>query len=74
MWSGPVTRRVTSIYGFPNAIGLFVAVYFLITGVFGLQLLGYQGWVTDVFYGGVLVAAVAASAALQRRAGRASTT
>jgi ribose transport system permease protein len=50
-----------------NPLGMFVAVYFLITGIFGLQLLGYQGWVTDVFYGGVLVAAVAASAAVQRR-------
>lgn len=50
-----------------NPVGMFIAVYFLITGVFGLQLLGYQGWVTDVFYGGVLVAAVAASAVLQRR-------
>ncbi|MBD3926185.1 ABC transporter permease [Nocardioides cavernae] len=50
-----------------NPIGMFVAVYFLITGVFGLQLLGYQGWVTDVFYGGVLVIAVAASACVQRR-------
>ncbi|KHL16034.1 ribose transport system permease protein [Mumia flava] len=50
-----------------NPLGMFIAVYFLITGVFGLQLLGYQGWVTDVFYGGVLVAAVAASAYVQRR-------
>jgi ribose transport system permease protein len=46
---------------------MFIAVYFLITGVFGLQLLGYQGWVTDAFYGVVLVAAVAASAWVQRR-------
>ena len=50
-----------------NPLGMFVAVYFLITGIFGLQLLGYQGWVTDVFYGGVLVAAVAASTLVQRR-------
>lgn len=50
-----------------NPLGMFIAVYFLITGIFGLQLLGYQGWVTDVFYGGVLVAAVAASAWVQRR-------
>ena len=50
-----------------NPIGMFIAVYFLITGIFGLQLLGYQGWVTDVFYGGVLVAAVATSAYVQRR-------
>jgi ribose transport system permease protein len=50
-----------------NPLGMFVAVYFLITGIFGLQLLGYQGWVTDAFYGVVLVAAVAASAWVQRR-------
>jgi ribose transport system permease protein len=50
-----------------NPVGMFIAVYFLITGIFGLQLLGYSGWVTDVFYGGVLVAAVAASAFLRRR-------
>lgn len=52
-----------------NPLGMFVAVYFLITGIFGLQLLGYQGWVTDVFYGAVLVAAVGASTLLQRRRG-----
>ncbi len=52
-----------------NPVGMFIAVYFLITGVFGLQLLGYQGWVTDVFYGCVLVAAVAASAYVRRRIG-----
>lgn len=50
-----------------NPLGMFVAVYFLITGIFGLQLLGYQGWVTDAFYGVVLVAAVAASTWVQRR-------
>jgi ribose transport system permease protein len=50
-----------------NPLGMFIAVYFLITGIFGLQLLGYQGWVTDAFYGVVLVAAVAASAWVQRR-------
>lgn len=50
-----------------NPLGMFIAVYFLITGIFGLQLLGYQGWVTDVFYGGVLVVAVTASAYVQRR-------
>lgn len=58
---------VAVIPGRFNPLGMFIAVYFLITGIFGLQLLGYQGWVTDVFYGGVLVAAVAASAYLQRR-------
>jgi ribose transport system permease protein len=41
-----------------NAIGTFVAVYFLATGVTGLQLLGLSGWVEQVFYGGSLIAAV----------------
>ena len=58
---------VAMVPGRFNPLGMFVAVYFLITGIFGLQLLGHQGWVTDVFYGGVLVAAVAASALVQRR-------
>jgi ribose transport system permease protein len=53
-----------------NPVGMFIAVYFLVTGIFGLQLLGYQGWVTDAFYGVVLVAAVAASAWVQRRVRR----
>ncbi|WP_323101406.1 ABC transporter permease [Intrasporangium sp. YIM S08009] len=50
-----------------NPIGMFIAVYFLVTGIFGLQLLGYQGWVTDAFYGVALVGAVAASTWVQRR-------
>lgn len=41
-----------------NAWGAFVAVYFLVTGITGLELLGYTGWVQDVFYGGALVIAV----------------
>lgn len=50
-----------------NPIGMLVAAYFLLTGVFGLQLLGLAGWVTDVFYGVALVAAVTISYLLQRR-------
>lgn len=50
-----------------NPVGMFIAVYFLVTGIFGLQLLGYQGWVTDAFYGVALVGAVAASTWVQRR-------
>ena len=38
-----------------------------ITGVFGLQLLGLTGWVTEVFYGVALVLAVTVSHLLQRR-------
>lgn len=50
-----------------NPIGMLIAVYFLLTGVFGLQLMGLSGWVTSVFYGVALVAAVAISHLLQRR-------
>lgn len=53
-----------------NAWGTFVAVYFLVTGITGLQLLGYTGWVQDVWYGASLVVAVAVArfAAVRRRA------
>jgi len=50
-----------------NAIGSFIAVYFLVTGITGLNLLGYTGWVEQVFYGGSLVVAVAFSVVLGRR-------
>jgi ribose transport system permease protein len=50
-----------------NPLGTFVAVYFLATGILGLQLLGVAGWVADVFYGGVLVAAVTISTLLRTR-------
>jgi ribose transport system permease protein len=49
-----------------NPWGTVIAVYFLTTGISGLELLGYSGWVEQVFYGGALVLAVAAS----RLAGR----
>ena len=44
-----------------NAPGTFFAVYFLVTGITGLELLGYSGWVSQVFYGASLVVAVALS-------------
>jgi ribose transport system permease protein len=50
-----------------NPIGMWIAAYFLITGVFGLQLLGLTGWVTEVFYGLALIVAVTVSHLLQRR-------
>lgn len=51
-----------------NPLGTLVAVYFLATGVLGLQLLGATSWVSDVFYGGVLVVAVTISTVLRDRA------
>jgi ribose transport system permease protein len=41
-----------------NPIGTFLGIYFLETGILGLQLLGYTGWVQDAFYGAGLVVAV----------------
>jgi len=52
-----------------NPLGTWIAVYFLATGILGLNLLGFTGWVTSVFYGGVLVIAVTISTLLHRRAG-----
>lgn len=41
-----------------NAWGVFIAVYFLVTGITGLQLIGMSGWIEQVFYGGSLIMAV----------------
>lgn len=50
-----------------NAWGTAVAVYFLYTGVVGLQMLGARNYIQDIFYGGALVAAVAISQAIRRQ-------
>ena len=52
-----------------NPLGTWIAVFFLATGILGLNLLGFTGWVTSVFYGGVLVLAVTISSLLHRRSG-----
>ncbi len=49
-----------------NVIGTVVGVYLLAVGVSGLQLLGVASWVSDVFNGLVLVAAVTAATLLRR--------
>lgn len=41
-----------------NPLGTLVSIYFLATGIFGLQLLGFSGWIQNVFYGAGLVIAV----------------
>ncbi|UUT34774.1 ABC transporter permease [Microbacterium elymi] len=51
-----------------NPLGTLLAVFFLGTGVLGLQLLGANSWVTNVFYGGVLVVAVTLTTILHQRA------
>ena len=35
-----------------NPWGTFIAVYFLVTGITGLAIMGVQTWVQSVFYGG----------------------
>jgi ribose transport system permease protein len=50
-----------------NPWGTFIAVYFLVTGITGLQLYGLSSWVENVFYGGSLVVAVAVAHVVGRR-------
>ncbi|MCW2881419.1 MAG: ribose transporter permease [Sphaerisporangium sp.] len=50
-----------------NPIGSLIAVYFLVTGISGLQLLGAQGYVQNLFYGGALVIAVTLSQLTRKR-------
>ena len=58
----------TAIYpGRFNPIGTFIAVYFLVSGITGLQLLGVQNFVQQLFYGGALVIAVTLSQFARRR-------
>jgi len=65
-----------------NPVGAFVSAYFLVTGITGLEILGVQNYVTDLFYGGALVLAVAATQVIRRgmvgtvrwKAGRGSST
>ena len=51
-----------------NAIGAVIGIFFLKTGIYGLNLLGWSGWIQDVFYGGGLVVAVALATVVGRRA------
>lgn len=44
-----------------NPWGTLIAVYFLVTGITGLQLLGISDWIQQVFYGSTLVIAITLS-------------
>ena len=44
-----------------NPWGSVIAVYFLVTGINGLSILGFRTFVQDLFYGGALVVAVMVS-------------
>jgi ribose transport system permease protein len=49
-----------------NAWGSFCAVYFLVTGIYGLSLMGIQVFIQNLFYGGALIVAVALSVLVRR--------
>lgn len=53
--------------GLFNPLGTLIGVYFLATGVLGLQELGLAGWISDVFYGATLIATVTLTTLLRRR-------
>ena len=63
---GSTTLRV----GRFNPWGTTIAVYFLVTGITGLQLLGAQQYVQQLFYGGALVIAVVLSTLVRTRSRR----
>ena len=50
-----------------NPWGSFVAVYFLVTGITGLTILGIETYVQNLFYGGGLVLSVALSQLVRNR-------
>jgi ribose transport system permease protein len=50
-----------------NPIGTLVGVYFMATGILGLELLGHNGWVENVFYGASLIIAVGLATIVRRR-------
>lgn len=58
----------TAIYpGRFNAPGAFIAVFFLSTGIMGLNFLGVDSFVQNLFYGGGLVVAVSISQLIRGR-------
>lgn len=54
-----------------NPWGAVIAVYFLVTGINGLSVLGFRTFVQDLFYGGALVVAVMVSQLISGRKERA---
>ncbi|MBV9167954.1 MAG: ABC transporter permease [Solirubrobacterales bacterium] len=50
-----------------NPIGTLIGLYFLATGILGLEELGLAGWISDVFYGAALIVAVTVTTLLRKR-------
>jgi ribose transport system permease protein len=57
-FAGAFLGATTIKPGHFNAWGTVIALYFLVTGITGLNLLGISGWVEQVFYGGALIVSV----------------
>lgn len=53
-----------------NVAGTLVAIYLLAVGITGLQLLGLQDWIADVFNGACLIAAVGFTILFRRAAAK----
>jgi ribose transport system permease protein len=53
-----------------NPWGTFIALYFIVTGTTGLQLLGAENYVQQLFYGAALIIAVILSKILRQRHAR----
>ncbi len=51
-----------------NPLGAMVGIYFLTTGILGLEILGLNGWIQNVFYGAALILAVSIATVVRRRA------
>jgi ribose transport system permease protein len=50
-----------------NPIGTLISVFFLETGILGLEELNLAVWISDVFYGAALIVAVMLTTLLRRR-------
>lgn len=50
-----------------NAFGVVISVYFLVTGITGLTMMGAHAYVQNLFYGGALVIAVSLSQLVRDR-------
>jgi ribose transport system permease protein len=53
-----------------NVWGTILAIFILGTGIQGLQLVGADIWITDIFFGAALIIAISTSLILQRVRGR----
>ncbi len=67
-WAAAFLGATTIIPGQFNPWGALIAVYFLVTGINGLAILGVQTFVQSLFYGGALIIAVTLSQLARRRA------